>query len=206
MAIIQSGATADQWTIDPTSKAGRVTLYDSLGNEIAKPATGSYVADINVRQTAASAIGTTIWTMRNTGALTALIRQISLIMAFDGTAAAATTLRYDIARFSGATPTGGTAVTPVKKRNSYGASSVTDLRFLDTGLTTTGITFESAFHTIALPVSVTSGNAQLHLPFTLPGERYSPFELATGEGLAIRLNVAAVIGLSLTGSVHWDDK
>ena len=34
MAIVKSGATADQWTIDPTSNAGRVTLYDYLGNRI----------------------------------------------------------------------------------------------------------------------------------------------------------------------------
>jgi hypothetical protein len=32
MAIIQSGATATQWTIDPTSDAGRVTVYDQYGN------------------------------------------------------------------------------------------------------------------------------------------------------------------------------
>lgn len=32
-AIIQSGASADLWTIDATSKAGRVTLYDSTGRE-----------------------------------------------------------------------------------------------------------------------------------------------------------------------------
>jgi len=30
-AIIQSGASADLWTIDPTSKAGRVTEYDTAG-------------------------------------------------------------------------------------------------------------------------------------------------------------------------------
>jgi hypothetical protein len=34
MATIKSGATTDQWTIDPTSKAGRVTLYDASGNLI----------------------------------------------------------------------------------------------------------------------------------------------------------------------------
>lgn len=34
MAIIQSGATSDTLTIDPTSKAGRVTIYDSSGNAI----------------------------------------------------------------------------------------------------------------------------------------------------------------------------
>jgi hypothetical protein len=34
MAVVQSGATVDQWTIDPTSKAGRVSLYDASGNII----------------------------------------------------------------------------------------------------------------------------------------------------------------------------
>jgi hypothetical protein len=32
MAVIKSGATTDQLTIDPTSKAARVTLYDTSGN------------------------------------------------------------------------------------------------------------------------------------------------------------------------------
>ena len=34
MAVIKSGATPDQWTVDPTSKAGRATLYDTAGNPI----------------------------------------------------------------------------------------------------------------------------------------------------------------------------
>jgi len=34
MAIIQSGATSDQLTVDPTSKAARVTIYDASGNAI----------------------------------------------------------------------------------------------------------------------------------------------------------------------------
>jgi hypothetical protein len=33
-AVIKSGATTDQWTVDPTSKAGRVTLYDSAGHAV----------------------------------------------------------------------------------------------------------------------------------------------------------------------------
>lgn len=32
MAVIQSGASATQWTIDTTSDAGRVTVYDQYGN------------------------------------------------------------------------------------------------------------------------------------------------------------------------------
>jgi hypothetical protein len=34
MAIIKSGADTTQWTIDPITKAGRVSLYDAAGNAI----------------------------------------------------------------------------------------------------------------------------------------------------------------------------
>jgi hypothetical protein len=53
MAIIKSGASTDQWTIDPTSKAGRVTLYDPAGNPIASvldPFTGKYDQSVSMRQ------------------------------------------------------------------------------------------------------------------------------------------------------------
>jgi hypothetical protein len=43
MAVIKSGATTDEMTIDPTSKAARVTLYDSDGNEVV-PSTPTAVA------------------------------------------------------------------------------------------------------------------------------------------------------------------
>ncbi len=39
MAVIKSGATSDNLTIDPTSKAARVTPYDTRGNSMAKAAT-----------------------------------------------------------------------------------------------------------------------------------------------------------------------
>jgi hypothetical protein len=53
MAIIKSGATTDQWTIDPTSKAGRVTLYDPAGNVIESvydPTTDAYYQGVAIRQ------------------------------------------------------------------------------------------------------------------------------------------------------------
>jgi len=43
-AVIQSGATSDNWTIDPTSKAGRVTLYDSTGREVSSQSKATYSA------------------------------------------------------------------------------------------------------------------------------------------------------------------
>lgn len=37
MAVIKSGASTDEWSIDATSKAGRITRYDSGGIELDKP-------------------------------------------------------------------------------------------------------------------------------------------------------------------------
>lgn len=38
MAVIKSGATTDQLTVDPTSKAARITVYNSSGTEISPAA------------------------------------------------------------------------------------------------------------------------------------------------------------------------
>lgn len=44
MAVIKSGASSDQLTIDPTSKAGRITLYDSTGRELSPQSKLTYAA------------------------------------------------------------------------------------------------------------------------------------------------------------------
>lgn len=44
MAVIKSGATTDQLTIDPTSKAARVTLYDEDGRALAYQSKMTYSA------------------------------------------------------------------------------------------------------------------------------------------------------------------
>lgn len=207
MAVqVFSGASSDILTIDPTSKAARVTLYDSNGNESNKPPTGCYMANVNIRQTAATIAGTTVWAMLNSGTLTAFLRHIRVAVSFDGTASAATTLRYEIERFTVATPSGGTLITPVKKRNSYPSPSVGNVRFLDTGVTMTSAVFESPFHTIGVPASPTGQSVEQDLDFETTNERYAPLEIAVNEGLCIRLSTAAVIGMGLKGSISWDER
>lgn len=44
MAVIKSGATADLLTIDPISKAARVTLYDTTGRETSPQSKATYAA------------------------------------------------------------------------------------------------------------------------------------------------------------------
>jgi hypothetical protein len=209
MAIIQSGATADTLTVDPASKAARVTPYRSSGTEIDSAPVSSYLLPLNIRQTAATVAGTTIWAMRNTGSRTVYLRHLRLIMGFDGTAVAANTPRYELIRFTSATPTGGNALIPIKKRTAYPGSSVGDARELNTGLTVTGVTFDAgSFLVIGRPISVTSGISDMDVDFALGGQSdYSMLELAVGEGLAIRIvSVNTVIGVSLTGMIEWDER
>lgn len=208
MAYIESGVgSAEKLTVDPTSKAARVTLYDSAGNKLLLDTpTGAYMLPVNIRQSAATAANATVWAMRNGATKVMSIRRLRLAMMFDGTAAATTTLKYTIQRFSAATPTAGTALTVIKKRSSYGASTVADARFLDTGLTTTSVTFETDAHILALPISVTSGNAFYDIQFGRANEPYGDFELAVNEGLCIRLLNTAVVGQGLVGGVEWDER
>lgn len=207
MAEIVSGASADKWTIDPVSKAGRVTLYDSTGNKLLlETPVGSYILPINVRQTATTASPATVWAMRNGATKTISIRRLRLSVLFDGTAAAATTVKYTILRFSTATPSAGTALTVIKKRSSYASSTLTDARFLDTGLTVTSVVFETDMHIIGLPISVTGGVSPQDLLFSRANEPYGDFELAANEGLAIQLKSQAAIGLGIVGSVEWDER
>lgn len=206
MAVtIKSGATSDELTIDSTG-AARFTLYDTAGNELNAPVSGSYLANINFRHTAADAANSTMWTMRNGATKTVYIRTIFLTTAFDGTAAAST-LRYSVQRFTTATPTGGSAITIIKKNNSFGASTVADIR-QGGPLTTTSVVFENDAMTFGMPISVTNGIIWNQVYLDQPNQTYANFELAANEGLAIRVNSAqaAVIGWGMYGFVEWHER
>lgn len=208
MALIQSGSGAD--LLDVTAaKSAKATLYDAgaSGAEILPLPTRAFLLPILVRQTGATAAASTVWAARNVaGPQTVYIRRIRGAVTFDGTAAAATTIGYDFMRFSVATPTGGTALTPIKKRSAYAASNVSDARFLDTGLTVAGVTFETPFARVQAPISVTSMIRPFEIDFSYLGDRGAPFELASGEGLAIQLTATAVIGLGISGWVEYDER
>lgn len=206
MAIITGTPSGVGLEVDATSKAARVTIYDSAGFEVQAPPVGVYLLPVNVRQTAATAANSVVWAMRNGASRTLTVKQINVTVDFDGTLAALTTPRYGVQRFTIAAPTGGTALVPIKKRSTYSASTVADARFLDTGLTLGAMVFETDAMVFGVTASVTGGNSLRPFDFTVSGERHSGFELAPNEGLCIRLNTAAVIGVSLTGFVGWDER
>jgi len=72
MAVIKSGATTDQLTIDPTSKAARITPYDSSGSLCLRQQ--SYVAAITAT---ASAAGTGVfWNLKGSATKTVKVYRI----------------------------------------------------------------------------------------------------------------------------------
>lgn len=86
MAVVRSGATADEWTVDPTSKAGRVTLYDTtgavVGNANAQPvvpkplpygALGHYRVNHRCALVNTQAANSRLFEMRNTHATNLIV-------------------------------------------------------------------------------------------------------------------------------------
>lgn len=187
--------------ITSTASAGTTTSKQSLDVTVIPGALNYYSAPVNIRQTAATAANSTVWTMRNAAASTktVYIERITLLMAFDTATPITRSLqRYDLVRFSAATPTAGTAITVVSMDSSNAATGVTDVRFVDTGLTTTGVTFGAAFATIACPATDATTTQ-----FSRDG---IALKLAPGEGFCIRLTVAAVAGQSVAGEVVWSER
>lgn len=218
MATIKSGATTDIWTIDATSKAGRVTMYDTGGTPI-NPAYSTFMSRIEVVPTLLTT-GTTYWTMKNTasgGGKTAYIRAMSLNIALIVNSATATTAgvrnALEFERFTGTTPTAGTAIAAIKRRTADAtATVVTDIRFAAGGVTTTGVSFDIPFliTQVVTPTinAVNQGVAAFatqQLDYTNGGEE-GRIALAPGEGLAIRASGAVNAGLSLYGSIWWDER
>ena len=209
MAIIQSGASADLLTIDPTSKAARGTLYAADGSLITPTPAGSYLAGVSQRYTAATAINSFVFDMRGPAALTARLRRIIGSVAFDGTAAAAANIQIGLFRGSGAaTATGGVAQTPSKKKSAMATSALQDFRYATAGgaLTTTGITYESnPIWSAGLPASVTNGNIAVKIDWDKTDHRDTrAAELASSDHFALKLITAAIIGFHVDLSFDWD--
>lgn len=187
--------------ITSTTLTGTASTKQGLDVNILPNFAGYYCVPVQIRQSAASAANTTVFTIRNPAASTktVVIESMNLIGTFDsGTPITRTLLRYSLHRFSTATPTGGTAETVIKLNNSNAATQVTDVRFLDTGLTTTGVVFENPFSIIGIPA--TDGAIVQYKKET------TPLILAPGEGFCIRLNVAAVIGQGISGEIAWSER
>lgn len=186
MAVIKSGSSSNQLDIDSTSKAARVTLYDSLGNELSLPSTNKYgVSGATTAVTAASlATNTSLMSLRfNIGVpLKMYITSFKLLITPStlGTSALVPGV-IGIQRFMTATPTGGLARTPYKKDTSFIADNVLDVRDSNAALTVTSVVFGDVVGLTQVPI-FTQG-----APFLINFfNDNSPLILNAGDGIVLR--------------------
>lgn len=161
-----------------------------------------YMAPINIRFTGTTAAGSTVWALRASAGATIFIRRIVLFTSFDGTAAASTS-RQEVRRFSGATPTGGTAITAIPKDEDDGASTVADIRqdLAGGALTVAGVSFQDPMLTSSCPRGTTGSISVLNLDFAA-----APIKIDPSDGICIQNNVIAVIGDAIAGFIEWEEE
>lgn len=167
----------------------------------------TYIAPVQVIQTAATVAGTTVWAMRNGATKIITYRRLRAVHAFTGVLAAGQ-LRYGLFRFSTATPTGGTAITVAEADTDNPATGVVSCRMLDTGLTVAGVVFEpTPLRIYALPLAATLGLALAGVvPIVQINDDISDIVLRANEGLALQIvGGAAIIGWSLIGEAEWSE-
>ena len=163
----------------------------------------TYKATVKIRQTGTTSAAEPVWAMRLLAGSSRLVHvtRVYLVVSFDG-AVATSTSSYTIERFDSFTFTGGTAITSAALTSGARATDMTDIRFLDTGLTDTDVA--------NIQELVNVGNQRGvhgHTVFDLTDVCYLRNILGTrlGEGLAIVLNETAVIGDALRGYVEWTE-
>jgi hypothetical protein len=199
---IKSGATTDLLTIDPTSKAARVTNYKTDGTLLHDEFIAEYMVSASILTTAALATTVGLFTIRNGATRTMKLKEVSIISAFCGTAAA-TAFQLGCDRFTAGstTPTGGTAITVFPAENSgMSASTVADCRvcLAGTGISLTGVTKSGTLAITAIPRSVTG--ASLSFAFD------KDIELLPNEGLVFYPYATGVIGDTFAINLYWGEK
>lgn len=143
--------------------------------------------------------GTSYFTLKNTGTNVMRLHSLLMLLSFTGTPAASRSL-YSLQRFTGTTPTGGTAVTPAKRDSSNATAAGVDARHNSgNGVTTTGVTFGD--------VLLLAGHASSAADVVItPALESAPLILRPSEGLALRANGAVITGSIVTLNLTWREE
>lgn len=213
-----AGTSANQTTVisNQTNGTQKTQIVDGSGNVITSTqqttkwgintaelpvGLAKYSTSIALSVTGATGALSVIFSMRNASGSTktVYIENFYLNIGFFQTSPVVPSLSaYGLFRFTTATPTGGTAATPVGLDSSNAATQVTDVRAAAAGLTTTGIVAGGLISATALPRALGSNAV-----WTFRGPAVV---LAPGEGLGINLLAAAVAGDIIAGTIMWSER
>ncbi len=189
-------------------------ILDPSGNEtyLTKP-TSPWFGSFNIRHTAADAAASQVLAVMNSvgSGVYLYIRYIRATMSFDGAVAAATSMAYEVFRYTSSTtglPTTGTTLTRVRRDSRLAASVIPDAnaQYKSGILTMAGVITPDSVGFMRLPASVTGSNATYNWDFAQADKLGDHLVIAPGEGLGIRLTNAAIIGQCLAGHIAVDER
>jgi len=220
MAVIRSGATVDELTIDPTSKAGRVTLYDSAGNELTKrkltyQAGGRLAAGTGLSKATGGATQYQLMSIYHANTSTKTVRIMKAWVTLVSISAAATLVAELVSLTSAATPTtGNPAITPQVFQIGDAAAEATVLALPTTAgtLSSTATGFGS---TILNQTAVTASDTtpiSAGLPIFL--YQYNPLQpteqptmrSANAEGWAIEIFPSASVTVIMSCGIEFTEE
>lgn len=208
MAVIKSGASTDQMTVDATSKAARMTPYDSAGREVSDEKVATFAASGAFTPPATPADLVFI-----TGSATKTVRVRSMRIGTTNTAAGSQ--QFVLSKRSAAA-TGGTEVAatviPVDSANSAGTAVV---KHVTTSANTPGtalgnINTKRVASPAAIPATwagiVTVADVEM-LPRDGDGKIQPVVLRGVAEALAINFAGAALVsGQTHVYSVVWSEE
>lgn len=141
--------------------------------------------------------GTTYFAIKNTGTNVMRLHSLIMLLSFTGTPATTRSL-YSLQRFTGTTPTGGTAVTPAKRDSGNATAAGVDARHA-----TGGLTASVTFGDVLLLAGHASSAADV---IVRPALEHAPLILRPSEGLALRANGAVISGSLVTLNLAWREE
>lgn len=200
MAVIKSGATTDQLTVDPTSKAARTTPYDQAGNCLAR--VNSYVAAI---APTASAAGTgVLFNIKGSATKTVKVYRIRI----NATVASAVIIATMLLAKRTVAGSGGTAsaITPLALDSSNAAATATANLFTALATAGTGGGVLDMCTKLIPIVSSTTFGVDAHFDFVCPtgvDGALQPWVLrGVAESLEIN-TIATVTNTPTFGASAW---
>lgn len=204
MAVIKSGASSNQWTIDGTSLAGRTTNYDTAGRDLSINSKVTYSA--TSASFSAAATPTDVFIINGSASKT--IRIVS--MRFNSLVGTALVKAVSLIKRSTAN-SGGTAVTTTIVPHDSNNSAATAVAQHYTANATLGNTVGTVNNVqLFFPAAATAtSNAPILelLPIDLTTGLPQPIVLrGTGEGLAINLNSSAATHTVCFAGVTWTEE
>lgn len=202
-AVIKSGESTDELSVDPTSKAAHVSQYDTRGNFTGMKIGYSASTALKTATAAGTAPFASIY-----GSSTKTIRVHRIIVS--GTCATAAVYGDVIVSKTSDTISGGTAtsLTKVPKDSSSGASTATNVKYYTVLPTAGTLVGAIASQQVFLPITGTPAVDVKPVIFdwTAQGMNEAPVLRGVTQGLELSFGTTTTNAPTLTVTFEWSEE